>query len=123
MEAATMTTSELFRAAVAGHRASDLGESEKLCRTILAADSEHAGALNLLGTIQRQQGRLDEAIRNAERAVAAQSDSPFFVFNLGDCYRAVARLEEAVRTYRRSLELSDSAQTYSALGYAYARLG
>jgi predicted O-linked N-acetylglucosamine transferase (SPINDLY family) len=77
-----------------------------LCRSILAAHPEHAGALSLLGIAMAQSGRMQEAAELLGRAAARLPNEASAHNNYGSALRDVGRLSEALRCYDRALELA-----------------
>jgi len=70
------------------------------------------------------EGRFDEAILQARRAVEADPLSIRFSLALGDIYYYAHRYEEAVQQYRQALELdSQDVSVHEALANAYERQG
>jgi tetratricopeptide (TPR) repeat protein len=72
---------------------------------VLPADTMRAITDNNLGAALQEQGRLDEARKAYEAAVALRPDYAPAHNNLGVALRAQGRLDEAVASYRRALTL------------------
>ena len=53
---------DLLRSALARHGAGALAEAAALYRELLAQDPDHVDALQMLGTIEHQLGRSDDAL-------------------------------------------------------------
>jgi tetratricopeptide (TPR) repeat protein len=70
-----------------------------------ASGPDAVGALLLLGHIQRQNGRLDEAITRYHRATELAPSSPTPQLALADTLRQMGRSTEALTAYERVLEL------------------
>ena len=69
-------------------------------------------------------GRLDDAIREHERARDLDPMTPLHTAWLGDLYRAGRRFEEAIATAKKCLELNPSAAVaWSVLSHTYADMG
>ena len=64
-----MTLAEAMRRANAACAQSDWAEAERLCRAILSARADDLEALNLLGIIGAQTGRLDLAVDKGQRSL------------------------------------------------------
>ena len=62
MEIRVVTIPQALQIAVLRHQAGRLEEAEALYRQILAAQPEHAAALQLLGLIAHQAGRHEVAV-------------------------------------------------------------
>jgi len=86
------------------HRAGRREEAEGLYRQLLSRDGRHHGALNSLGILMCESGRVEEATPYLERAVAIQS-SPRYLTNLGVAYRLQGRLDVAAEAFGRILEI------------------
>ncbi|HEX3845005.1 MAG TPA: tetratricopeptide repeat protein [Steroidobacteraceae bacterium] len=85
------------------------GEREQalsLCRSILAALPEHAGALSLLGIAMAQAGRMQEALELLRRAAARLPNEPSAHNNYGGALRDVGRLADALGCYERAIQLA-----------------
>ncbi len=65
-----MTLQQQLESAVLHHQAGRLAEAEKIYRQVLAQQPNHADALNLLGTLAVQVGRLDAGVDLIRRAIA-----------------------------------------------------
>jgi predicted O-linked N-acetylglucosamine transferase (SPINDLY family) len=80
-------------------------------------------ALHLLGVVEAQQGRLAEAHRLLDRALAINPRSAEAHSNRGNVLLALLRFEEACASYERALELRpDIAQTHYNHGSALRAL-
>jgi tetratricopeptide (TPR) repeat protein len=76
-----------------------------MCRQILEADPEHGAALNLLGVIALQAGKVDSAIDLLECAVRAAPDFSDACLNLGHAYKHRGALERSEAAYRAAVSL------------------
>ncbi len=113
-----------FRAALAHQREGRAAEAERVCREILSVDPGHAQSLHLLGLIEHQRGRSDEAIQHIRLAIMREGRDPAFHHNLGNILRALDRLAEAIRCYEQALALAPaSVDTLYNLGNAHQDLG
>jgi Tfp pilus assembly protein PilF len=72
-------------------------EAMGICRDVLAASPDMAGAMGLLGGILGQEGRVDEAIRLLEAAIARQPAVANWHLNLCALYRGKNMLDESLR--------------------------
>jgi protein O-GlcNAc transferase len=100
-----MTIPQALQIAVQHHQAGRLADAEALCRQILAAQPNHAGALHLLGLVAHQAGRDDLAAEWIRQAVALDPNNPYAHSNLGEALRALGRLDEAIAAFRCALQL------------------
>jgi tetratricopeptide (TPR) repeat protein len=113
-----------FGAALAHQRNGHAADAERVCREILSVDPGHAQTLHLLGLIEHQSGRSDEAIEHIRLAIMRDGRDPAFHHNLGNILRALNRLAEAIGCYERALALAPtSVDTLYNLGNTYQDLG
>ena len=119
-----MTIPELFEQAFQHHQAGRLGDAERLYREILAADSNHAGALHLLGILAFQLGKAAIAADLIGKAVTIDRRQPAYYYNLGLALHAVRRLDEAAGAYGAALELAPNyAEAHNNLGTVLEEMG
>jgi len=90
------------------HRAGRAAEAQRICREILAADPNHAGALNLLGVMAAEAGDVDEAISLIRRALEIQPDFSGGHNNLAALLKRMGRIDEAMESYQRAVQLDPS---------------
>ena len=110
---------ELLNRALQAHGGGNLGEAERLYRTLLGADPEQPDALHYLGVIGLQVGRFDEAVELMERAVDARPDYVDAIVNLGNGYNALGRINAAIEQFERARAIApESATTLANLGGA-----
>ena len=113
-----------FGTALAHQRGGRAADAERVCREILSVDPGHAQTLHLLGLIEHQRGRSDEAIEHIRMAIMRDGRDPAFHHNLGNILRALDRLAEAINCYERALALAPaSVDTLYNLGNTYQDLG
>ena len=113
-----------FGGALAHQRAGRAAEAERVCREILSVHPSHGQTLHLLGLIEHQRGRPDEAIQHIRKAILRDGRDPAFHHNLGNILRALGRLAEAIDCYERALALAPaSVDTLYNLGNTYQDLG
>jgi tetratricopeptide (TPR) repeat protein len=83
----------------------------------VAAQSDNAEAVHMLGITAYRSGQLTEAIEHVRRAVAIAPSVARYQANLGEMFRLVGRLDEALVAGRRALELDpDDAGAHSNVG-------
>ena len=97
-----------FSGALAYQRAGRTAEAERTCRQILSIDPGHAQTLHLLGLIEHQCGRSDDAIQHIRMAIARNGRDPAFHHNLGNILRAQGRPAEALTCYEHAIALAPS---------------
>jgi tetratricopeptide (TPR) repeat protein len=113
-----------FNAALAHQRAGRPADAERVCREILSVDPGHAQTLHLLGLIEHQRGRSEDAIEHLRRAIERNGRDPAFHHNLGNILRARDRAAEAIACYERALTLAPgSVDTLYNLGNTCQDLG
>jgi tetratricopeptide (TPR) repeat protein len=96
-----------------------LADAERLYRSILETDPDHADSWHLLGVIATQRGAHQDAILLIGHAITRKSRIAPFHANLGSALRAAGRLEEAVESYRRALSIDAAyAEGHNNLGTA-----
>ena len=106
-----------FGLAVQHHQAGQLAEAERLYRAVLAAEPNHAGALNLLGVIAAQSGHGDAAVALIGRAIQLDAGNAGYHVNLGLAEQGRGRADVAAACYRRALDLQPgNADAHNNLG-------
>lgn len=113
----TMTIEQAVAAAYQHWNAGQGMQAEHLCRQVLQAWPEHAGALHLLGLLAFTNGNRALAIEYIGRACASPSAPAVFYSNLAEMLRQDGRPTEAETAARRALALD------SQLGAAWTNLG
>ena len=75
------------------HRQDD---AERVFRSVIAKDPQHADALNYLGYMLADHGkRLDEAVSFVKRALAIEADNPSYLDSLGWAYFKQGQIDSA----------------------------
>ena len=106
------------------HQQGLLAEAETLYRKILETAPGHPDANHLLGMIERQAGRNEQAVEWYSRAIQANPDVAAYHGNLGNAFKDLGRLEEAVSSYHKALAIKpDFAEAHSNLGSTLKELG
>ena len=110
--------------AAAAYQAGRLDIAEGLCRQILSYAREQADALELLGILVAQSGRLSEAAQLLRRAIAARPNSPQLHFNHGNVLQSLGRPEAALESYERTLALQAGfAEAHNNRAHVLVKLG
>ena len=92
-------------------------EAEILYRELLANEPDSLGALEGLGVVCFQKGRIDEAAALFARGAALAPESGRFHANLGEALRTMRRFDQALLHLRKAAALDPSeAQTWNSLG-------
>lgn len=105
-------------------RSGEIGDAERTFREVIAADPEHAPALNYLGYMLAERGRkLPEAVTLVERALAVDADNPAYLDSLGWAYFKLGRFADAIAPLERAAAgAPDSSVIQDHLGDAYLRM-
>ncbi|REK11192.1 MAG: tetratricopeptide repeat protein [Planctomycetota bacterium] len=104
---------DVYQAAVQAHQAGRLADAERLYRQVLAAEPQHAYALDMLGLLALQAGHADVARELIGRAIALAGNVPLFHVHFGSALHVVGRRGEARTSFERALALD--ANTVEAL--------
>jgi tetratricopeptide (TPR) repeat protein len=95
----------LLQQAVALQQNGALPEAEELYRELLTARPRHFDALQLLGALMLQQGRLEEGVAQLQRALEVDAKQPALHSNLSYALNALQRHTEALASANRALTL------------------
>jgi len=122
-EQVTITLPQAMQYAAAAYNTGEWAKAEHLTRLILSAQADHFGALNLLGIMAAQTGRLEEAADLLGRAVAAMPTDAAAHSNYGNLLNDLKRYEDALDSYARALKIKpDFAEAYFNRGNAQREL-
>ncbi len=114
----------LMKTAVRQHEDGELQAAAVTCRNILNREPEHAGALNLLGSILADAGNFDQAVHLLKDALVTGGTNPGVLFNYGVALAGADRLAEAARAFKLALEAApERADCWFNLGETYRRMG
>ena len=114
----------LYHCAIAAWQRGDAGAAAGLLRQAVDADALWPVAVNDLGTVLVQMGRIAEAIPAYRRAIELAPAYPEAHNNLANLYQMIGSLEEAVAGYRTALCLRPGyAEAHRNLASALRRLG
>ena len=114
-----MTVQQAFDLAIQHHQAGRLAQAEQLYRQMLAQQTNHAGALHMLGVIANQVGRNELAVELIGRAIAIQPNFPEAQSNLGKILTDTGHLDAAIAACRQAIALKpDSPAAHNNLGNA-----
>ena len=109
--------------ALVQHRNGNLAGAENIYATILEIDRSNARALTLLGTLQAQQGKFEDAGRSLTRSLKIERRQPFALNSLGNVLHAQKRHGEAIARYEQAIALNpDHAAAFSNRGNALKAL-
>jgi len=113
-----LTLQQAMKQAVAAHRAGELAKAERLYRTVLDANPDHADALQRLGVIECQRGRSENGIRLMETALLIEPRHAGALHNRGNAFFELGRLPEAIKSYRQALTVWKDPHFHSNLIFA-----
>lgn len=102
---AEFSLSTVLRQAMAFHGAGDLVEAEHLYRSILSTKRDYPAALHLLGVIEFQRGRPENAVHLIDEALAIKPDYVEALVDRANILCAQERLQEALANYDQALSL------------------
>jgi predicted O-linked N-acetylglucosamine transferase (SPINDLY family) len=115
---------QIFRQALAHHRAGEITQAEALYRDFISRDPSFPQVYFNLGIILRIRGRYEEAIAEYQRALALDPGSAEAWNNLGVVQRAMGKLDEAIASFGRALECKrDYVDALNNLGAALKDAG
>jgi protein arginine N-methyltransferase 7 len=120
----TVATETLLTQAAACTKRGDIGQAEKLVRTVLARAPQHPGALFELGRIANLTGNKKAAADCLRKAIASQPDNVQFHNELGYVLVGLGERQQALRAFTRALEIKpDNVDTISNIGSFHAMEG
>jgi tetratricopeptide (TPR) repeat protein len=118
------TMPEAFAAAMRHYRAQQFEIAMQICQQIIAVDSEHADALNLLGILTSLEGDQEAAARYIRRAIAQMGTNAAFHNNLGTVLKSQGKINEAIVCWQQAIEMdSNHVEAHYNLGKAFQALG
>lgn len=101
------------------HQSGNLELAESLYKEILAEDSENASVLNLLGLLNLQLKKYDEAVSSIKKAVEL-NPCAYFYENLARVYSEQKKYEDAITYHKKALEFGEQAfDIWFSLGLDY----
>lgn len=98
----------LFESALRAHQAGSYDEAERLYRSVIAANPDHAFALSNLGCLARRNKQLKDAIRLHRRAIKAKPNLASSHNNLGNALFDDGQVVAAQDAFRQALSLNAS---------------
>ena len=103
-------------------RAEQYLDAQICCQQALAADSNHADSLNLMGMLSLHAKQYDHAIEWIARALR-QDPKPEYLVTLGTALQNQGRLEEALKAFDKAVQLKpDVAELWKNLGNVLVEL-
>ncbi len=120
----TVGMNEILETALEQLRSGNPGETERLCRDVLAREPSHGRASWLLGLVHCNKAEYESAKEYVDRAIRAEPENPFYHYTLGDVYRALYLAPDAVECYERAIVLRpDFVEALNNLGILFHELG
>lgn len=98
------SATSLYEAGLAHMMAGRSLDAQVCCEQALAADSNHADALHLMGLISLQARQFDHAVAWISRAIR-QNPRTDYLSNLGSALKQAGRLDEALQVYDKTIQL------------------
>ena len=115
---------ELMRQAFPLHQAGNVAEAQRLYREILDLAPDYADAHFLLGCIEHETGRHQEAIPHLRNALRVDGKNLHFQLTLGQAHYALGHWHEALVYFQNAAGIgADNLQCWTNLGCAYEKLG
>jgi Flp pilus assembly protein TadD len=119
-----MITDQLMREARTAIRRGDMPLAETLLRNIRAIDPQNLWALNTLGGVLAEQGKVEAAVEALGESLRCQPDDPETLANQAALLYRLNREEEGIALARRSIALRPGdARTHMILAEALLRRG
>jgi tetratricopeptide (TPR) repeat protein len=117
------TPEALYQAGLVHLQAGRYLDAQICCRQALAANSNHADTLHLMGLLSVQAGQQDAAIEWIGRAIQ-QNPKTEYLANLGVVLKKAERLDDAFKVFEKAIELkADDPQLWCHLAGALVALG
>src|SRR3989344_1499792 len=119
-----LNVTEALNLAVKHHLNGNLTEAESIYRKIIEKNPQNsnilADAFNLLGAVECQYEKYDEAIKNIQKAVKLNPNHAVYYGNLATAYNLLGNDNKAEENFKRALEL---VARYPGAYLAYYNLG
>ncbi|MEB3233746.1 MAG: sulfotransferase [Leptolyngbyaceae bacterium] len=101
-------------------RSHQFDQAKYVADSLLETNPNNHGALNLSALVAQQQGDLDNAINQLQKAINIHDSEPIYYSNLGDIYRQSHRYSEAIQASQTALNLKpDYTKALINLGSSY----
>ncbi|WP_051497750.1 tetratricopeptide repeat protein, partial [Candidatus Contendibacter odensensis] len=101
------------------HQSGEIADAESGYRQILAVKPNHPDALHLLGLIEHQRGRCQEAVILIKKAIDNNPREASFYSNLGIIFQEIKQWDEAISNYRKAVAIKpDMVKAKCNLGIA-----
>jgi tetratricopeptide (TPR) repeat protein len=97
-------------------------EAQICCQQVLAANSNHADTLHLMGLLSLHAGQADLAADWIARAIR-RDPQPHYLLSLGIAMRRQGRLDEAIKAFDKVVQLKpDATEAWKQLGHGLVDL-
>ena len=105
----------LLARALESHRQGKKDAARRGYELVLGRDPDHVDALNLLGVLEQEAGRLTEALTCLKKAAGLDADNEIVLNNLGNALKADGDAKGAESCYRRAAAVNptDSGPPYN----------
>lgn len=114
----------LLTEAMALHKAGELSEALRKCRSVLKVDKSNSLALALVGTVHAQQRDFQRAIPPLLASLQSSPKQPQTLDTLGNALSALERYKEALSCYDRAIALRpEFAQAFYHRGLVFQLTG
>lgn len=115
---------ELLEDALVFHRAGRLAEARSVYEQILSIDARCVDALHLLGRLEFQEGRQQQAIAKMKKAVSLNEQNVRAIHDLGNMQLEAGDFFEAENLFRRIIDLEPNhAAAHNCLGICLKNQG
>ena len=98
---------QALQAAWAHRSRGNISQAENICHQIIQVAPRNADALNLLGVLMMQDGRVDLATDYFTRTLTINANNPEFHSNLGLALHEQGNLSGAEKQYRKAITIKD----------------
>ncbi len=106
------------------HRQGNLLSAERTYKKILKKIPSESNALNLLGLIEYQRGKFEDAVGLISRAIHYNNKNSDFFSNLGAVYNSMGRVSDAIEAYQQALKIKPNCPTiYYNLAGIFLQIG
>jgi len=102
----------------------DVRQAEEMLSRAIQLDPANADAANQMGLLLAGEGRLNEALKSFQQAIAFQRNHTGAINNLGVIYMELQKPQEAIAAFRYGIEAAPDDETaYLNLARAYGVTG
>ncbi len=89
------------------HRSNDLAGAEKAYQKVLSESPENAEIHHLLGLVNAQQNKFEQAIKYFKQAIKVDSHNEKYFTNLGEAYLRNRNFTQALESHQQSLKVKE----------------